>query len=364
MRIVLLAQSLSGFDGWSRYARDMSKALSKEGHDVEALVAFADKSADWCTQHEVLSSPLHYLNPVSQLLKSQKSLLKKLNPDVVHVIAEPYALVRGIFGNWKTVMTVHGSYAVIPFKGSVITKMLMVRAIKKMHSIIAVSDFTRMYLLREVFHSVDPVEFQKKVHVVHNAIDLSGIEVTQKPKNDVKKILGVGAVKARKGYLEAIRALGAFKKKNSVPFRYEIVGSLDDTKYVETVREEIKAQGLQENVELRGQIPNVELDKAYRAADLFLLLSIQDGPYVEGFVLAFLEANARGVPTIGPNTGGCPEAISEGKSGFVCDPTKPQEVSKRIEDVLMRSAVDTKEARRWAEEHDIEKTAKKIIALY
>ncbi len=84
---------------------------------------------------------------------------------------------------------------------------------------------------------------------------------------------------------------------------------------------------------------------------------------MEGFVLAFLEANARGIPCIGPNTGGCPEAISEGKSGFICDPKDPNSIAEKMKNIF-EGAIDSKNCREWAEEHDIVLSARTIADLY
>lgn len=67
---------------------------------------------------------------------------------------------------------------------------------------------------------------------------------------------------------------------------------------------------------------------------------------------------------IGPTTGGCPEAIRDGVSGYVCEPTDTIMIAKRLEDVLIRHAIEPAECRHWAEAHDIKKAAARLGALY
>lgn len=64
-----------------------------------------------------------------------------------------------------------------------------------------------------------------------------------------------------------------------------------------------------------GQIQGQELLDAYRAADLFVLC-----PEIEGFGLAFLEAQACGVPVVGTRVGGIPDAVRHGDGGRLIEP--------------------------------------------
>lgn len=366
MNILFLTESLSGRDGWSRYALDLSKALSEQGHTVSAAVVEKSNSAEWCTQIEGLRPPLHCLSILGCALQyfRLRRILSLVQPDIVHVIAEPYALLMGFLPKrFAFCLTIHGSYAVIPFRAGLFARFATIRAWRKAKTIIAVSKFTKNYVKQNEPTLFDALRLEEKIRVVENAIALQ----PQQPKtttNTVKRILGVGAVKARKGYLQSIRALAELKKKTSLPFRYDIIGSLADTAYVNELKQECAKLGIGDNVHLRGSLPEEQLREAYASADAFLMLSIFDPPYVEGFVLAFLEAAAAGVPSVGPNTGGCPEAIAEGRSGYVCDPNNAGLVAEKLRNILERGSIDPITCRTWAEEHDCRKAAKKIATLY
>ncbi len=183
--------------------------------------------------------------------------------------------------------------------------------------------------------------------------------------HDSPSIIAVGAVKERKGYLQAIDALAAYRDKYKTPFRYEIFGSLDhDPAYVASLRTKIAQYGLQDCCFLHGPVSDGALRAAYAKADCFLLTSIQQGSNFEGFGLVFLEASAYGVPVIGPTTGGCPEAISEGKSGYVCDPNDAVMIAKRMDQILKDHTISAKNCRAWAEEHRIEKKVDELERVY
>ena len=69
-------------------------------------------------------------------------------------------------------------------------------------------------------------------------------------------------------------------------------------------------------------------------ADLFVMLSREEPPDVEGFGLVFLEAAAFGLPSVGGRSGGIPDAIDEGKSGWLVDPCNIEAIATTIIDVL------------------------------
>jgi glycosyltransferase involved in cell wall biosynthesis len=50
----------------------------------------------------------------------------------------------------------------------------------------------------------------------------------------------------------------------------------------------------------------------------------------EGFGLAFLEAAACGIPGIGSNVGGIPDAVVDGETGKLVEPDSPEELANAI----------------------------------
>jgi phosphatidylinositol alpha-1,6-mannosyltransferase len=83
-------------------------------------------------------------------------------------------------------------------------------------------------------------------------------------------------------------------------------------------------------------VSHEDLPSYYAAADLFVLPNRVDDGDFEGFGMAFLEAAAAGLPTIGGASGGVPEAIVDGETGFLVSGSDVDELAERIE----RLAVD------------------------
>jgi phosphatidyl-myo-inositol dimannoside synthase len=77
--------------------------------------------------------------------------------------------------------------------------------------------------------------------------------------------------------------------------------------------------GVSDAVRFTGPVPWPELPSYYDAANLFAMpcRTRRGGLDVEGLGVVYLEASATGLPVIGGNSGGAPDAIAEGESGYV-----------------------------------------------
>jgi glycosyltransferase involved in cell wall biosynthesis len=69
-----------------------------------------------------------------------------------------------------------------------------------------------------------------------------------------------------------------------------------------------------------------DIPECLSAFDLFVMCS-----HNEGMGRAFIEAQAGGIPVIGSRVGGVEEAIVEGKTGFLVDPTDPCDLAAVLE---------------------------------
>jgi phosphatidylinositol alpha-1,6-mannosyltransferase len=77
--------------------------------------------------------------------------------------------------------------------------------------------------------------------------------------------------------------------------------------------------GLSGSVVFSGPVPAAELPSYYRAGDIFAMpcRTRRHGLDVEGLGIVYLEASAAGLPVIGGDSGGAPDAILAGESGYV-----------------------------------------------
>jgi len=368
MKILLIAQHAEPTDGWGTLARTTALGLGERGHTVELLLQKSTSSLA-CTQHTGLPTPLATLSNPLLILRTAWLVwrhIKRFQPDVIHVLTEPYALAFPFLPKkyrhpW--VLTGCGTYTIAPF-ASRITAPLLRRVYLDVDAVLAISAYTKKRLEQEATsHSPALVNLSEKIQVYTLGIEFPK-DMPQRREHDGKKILFVGGVKPRKGVLEIINACGAFAERSSVPFTLEIVGNLSQDTYVTQLKERVKKLGLADRVRFRGKIPADELAQAYADADLFIMLSIRQAEHFEGYGLVFLEANAFGVPAIGPDDSGCTNAISNGVSGYTVPPQDAEGVAIYMQKILEEHSIDPAACVQWAREHSIECQAIETEAIY
>ena len=77
--------------------------------------------------------------------------------------------------------------------------------------------------------------------------------------------------------------------------------------------------GVASAVRFTGPVPQDELPAHYAAGDVFAMpcRTRRGGLDVEGLGIVYLEASATGLPVVGGDSGGAPDAILEGETGYV-----------------------------------------------
>ncbi|MGI8576369.1 MAG: glycosyltransferase family 4 protein [Nocardioidaceae bacterium] len=106
-----------------------------------------------------------------------------------------------------------------------------------------------------------------------------------------------------------------------------------------------------ESVRFLPALPWSQLPPVYAAADVFALpcRTRLRGLEPEAFGIVFLEAAAAGLPIVVGASGGAPETVSEGETGYVVDPRDVVEVAARVVDLLAAPAVAAGMGRRGRE---------------
>jgi len=131
-------------------------------------------------------------------------------------------------------------------------------------------------------------------------------------------VLSVGRLVQRKGFDRTLEAFAqvAPDHKNT---NYAIVG---EGPYKDDLLHIAKTLGIENRVQFTGSIDNKELAQWYLRCELFLMPSRElDNNDVEGFGTVFLEANSFGKPVIGGKSGGISDAVVDGETGYLVDPT-------------------------------------------
>lgn len=138
-------------------------------------------------------------------------------------------------------------------------------------------------------------------------IDTRPFDRPPRAANDPPLLLSVGMMRTRdklESYRVLADALGRLKDKQ---WRALLVGDGPARAEVEALM-----APLGERVRFAGAMPHVELPATYASADLYLWPAIN-----EAYGMAFLEAQAAGLPVVAGRTGGVPAVVADGITGLL-----------------------------------------------
>ena len=149
-------------------------------------------------------------------------------------------------------------------------------------------------------------------------------------------IVCVSRLVARKGQDVLIRTLPRIQR--AVPgVALLIVGGGPHRAQLEKM---VRGARLERDVVITGSVPFEELPAHYAAGDVFAMpcRSRLRGLEVEGLGIVYLEANACGLPVVAGDSGGAPDAVLEGKTGYVVDGQNGTQVADRLIGLLSDEA--------------------------
>jgi len=151
--------------------------------------------------------------------------------------------------------------------------------------------------------------------------------------NGCKVILTVGRLVERKGHDMVIRALPAVRDAVGA-VRYLIVGSGPEEQRLRALSSDV---GFRDDVVFVGHVRDEELPAFYACCDVFVMpcraLPGRDG--IEGFGAVFLEAAASGKPVIAGRSGGIADAVVEGATGILVNPTDVKQLASMLTRLLL-----------------------------
>lgn len=367
MKILLITNRLSFSSGWERYSRDLAESLNESGHEVFVLCQEYGQDSFEIEQKKAMPDPLSYWRNYFlfylPVLKNLFFLVKK-KPDVIHCLIETYlptAWLLSFVLRRPLVATVHGSFGLKPLAFKLIgaIQKKVYHATKK---IICISHHTQDRLLSKV-PDLDNIKIIPNGIYIKNNMMLNNIRSSF---SDHPVLLGVGALKQRKGFHLVIESLPKVLK--IFPgLKYWIVGSQKDIHYVSALRARIKELGLINHVEFFENISDKKLNDLYNQANIFVLTPVSDEYNFEGFGLVYLEANVRGLPVVGMLGNGGEDAIKSGVSGFLAKAGNVSDISGIIISILSNDVLYnrlSKSSILWAQEFNWSKIVMKYIETY
>src|SRR5437660_3453253 len=141
----------------------------------------------------------------------------------------------------------------------------------------------------------------------------------------------VARLEPYKGVDTALRAVAA-ARNGGRDLHYLVIGEGKKGKEYKKLAREL---GIGDAVRFTGNVPDRDLPALYNTAQVYLGVSRRaDATRVEGFGVALAEASACGLPVIAGQSGGLAEAIKDGDTGFVVEPTDVDAVTVALQRLL------------------------------
>ncbi|CAM5558485.1 glycosyl transferase family 1 [Streptomyces tanashiensis] len=125
--------------------------------------------------------------------------------------------------------------------------------------------------------------------------------------------------------------------------------------YEKDLRRLAAETGVAGSVRFTGAVPWAELPAHYGAGDVFAMpcRTRRGGLDVEGLGIVYLEASATGLPVVAGDSGGAPDAVLDGETGWVVRGESAEDTADRVTTLLLDPELRARmgeRGRAWVEE--------------
>jgi|SRR3989339_171439 len=274
-------------------------------------------------------------------------LIKTKEIDVIYLadgILSPIGAILKRLTNKKVVITIHGKE--VTYNNKLYQKVIS-KLINMSNLIICVSKKTQE-------EAIKIGVAQSKISVINNGVNQKEF-VLDKPKtlsrNEISNKIGIklsnkkilltnGRLIRRKGVRWFVEEVIPNLRENVV---YIISGDGPERKEIE---KSIVNNNLEEKVFLLGSISQDDLKLLYNSADLFIMPNIHINGDLEGFGIVAIEASSCGLQVIASRVDGIPDAVLNGKTGWLVEEKDTNSFIKRINRKPIKSDIIIKETKK------------------
>ena len=311
------------------------------------------------TLGETLSRNEGALNKIKYLkaLPIIKQIIKEFKPDILHAhYASSYGLLGALSGFSPFILSVWGSDVFsFPHKSS-LHKAILKYNLKKADKILSTSHV----MAKEI-----KLYTNKDIEVTPFGIDMEQFKPTcTKEELFDKDDIVIGTVKTLEEKYGIEYLIRAFKilhdKYLNLPLKLLIVGGGSLEKSLKDLTKELN---IESKTIFTGKVAFVDVPKYHNMLSVSVFVSNN-----ESFGVAILEASSCEKPVVVSNTGGLPEVVEDGVSGFVVAPRNPEKTAEAIEKLILdkglREKIGKNARKRVKKFYDWEDNVRQMVEIY
>lgn len=243
-------------------------------------------------------------------------------------LTAPLAWLAARCAGARAVAYVHGLDITVPHA---LYRRLWLPALRRLDAVIANSRATAELAAQA---GISP----QRIHIVHPGVQLPPDMPGPRPTpaalafraahglDDAPLLLSVGRLTARKGLREFVTEVLPRIVAKRADTRLLVIGDapanalFGQAQTPASIQAAAATAGVAQHVLFLGKVSEEELAAAYQAAQVhvFPIRALPNDP--EGFGMVAIEAAAHGLPTVAYATGGVPDAVAHGQSGYLVPP--------------------------------------------
>ncbi|MEZ6194481.1 MAG: glycosyltransferase [Planctomycetota bacterium] len=171
-------------------------------------------------------------------------------------------------------------------------------------------------------------------------------------------LLTVGGLVPRKGVHRVLEALPDLVRKHPDLVYLVVGGAGVEGDFGGVLRERVAALGLEDHVRFTGPVPPEDLPTCYRAADLFVLSTSN-----EGWANVLQESLACGLPVVATDVGGNREVVGGETHGLVIPFGDPRALATALDDALA-ARWDRDAVAAWGGRRDWKDVGREVAAVF
>jgi glycosyltransferase involved in cell wall biosynthesis len=187
--------------------------------------------------------------------------------------------------------------------------------IKTADKIVTVSNTTHKILLEKKI-------INKDIDIIEPGLDILPEKEIRIKTNDIFKILFIGTIEKRKGLNLLIEALHILQFNK---FELTVIGNIKTYNYYSEILSLIEKYSLKQNIIFLQNLSNEDLIKKYSESDCLVFPTLW-----EGYGMVVTEAMACGLPIIASDIPSIRELMSEGKHGYLVEPSRPDLIADKL----------------------------------